>query len=334
MEKKILRWSTASMGLFTVLICVCLYFLPSMKAEWMIAAETDDAGALIELEEAVEKDELNIELPENADGKDITITNNYLSQTLYVRFENGVDNYSDNYSVKGSSNHIANVSYYKEGTAGVLEIKLDKLCEISYSYKDGYLCVDMIDPHEIYDKVIVIDAGHGGEMPGAVRKGIREKDINLDIVKQIKEIFDAADDESIKVYYTRLNDTNPSLKERVQLANKANADMFISIHNNASYSSENGTLILYSPDEMDESSKRLAQLCLHSIVNSAGSRNQGIVNGDNIYIVRSSDVPVALVEVGYMSNHNELDKLINPEYQRKVAEGVYNAVMQAIEEGF
>lgn len=344
MEKKILQWSTACMCGLTILVCISLYYLPTLKEEWVLAAEmTADAsgqGTSIEIENAeAEKDELNIELPENIDGKDISVTNDILHQTIYVRFAQGVDNYSDNYSVRGSSNHIANISYYKEGEAGVLEISLDKVCEMSYSYKEGYLCMNIVDPHDIYDKIIVVDAGHGGSMPGAVKKGVREKDINLAIVEKIKEVFDEAGDENIKVYYTRLDDANVSLTERVELANKSNADLFISIHNNASssgmFTSENGTLVLYSSEDEDElTSRRFAQLCLHNVNDSVGSRNAGIVNGDNIYIVRTSKVPVALIEVGYMTNQTELDNLTNPEYQRKVAEGVYNAVMQAFEEGY
>lgn len=342
MEKKVLKWTTVCSGVLTVLICVCLYFLPSMKEQlgelpWLTSEET-----AVEIEDGageIEKEQLNIELPEDIDGRDITITNDYLTQTIYVKFANGVDNYSDEYSVKGGSNHIANLSYYKEGDAGVLAIRLDKVCEISYSYKDGYLCMNIVDPHDMYDKIVVVDAGHGGRMPGAVKKGIYEKTINLEIVKQIKKVFDEADDDSIKVYYTRLTDVNPSLAERVGLANKVDADLFISIHNNASntgfFNHENGTIILYNPnDEGECSSKRLAQICMENITASAGSQNLGMAKGDDLHIVKNSEVPVVLIEVGYMTNNTELDNLTNPEYQRKVAEGIYNAVMQAFEEGY
>lgn len=296
----------------------------------------------IEIEEGTsgaEKEQLNIELPENTDGKDITITNDYLTQTIYVKFKNGVDNYSDFYSVKGGSNHIANLSYYKEGETGVLAISLDKVCEISYFYKEGSLYMDIMDPHDIYDKIVVVDAGHGGKMPGAVKRGVYEKTLNLEIVKQLKEVFDEAGDESIKVYYTRLSDTNPTLMERVDLANHVDADLFISIHNNSTssglFNNENGTLILYSADdEGSNSSKRLAQICMENVAASAGSRNLGTVDGDNIYIVRSSEVPVVLIEVGYMTNTTELTNLTDPAYQKKVAQGIYNGIMQAFEEGF
>ena len=295
--------------------------------------------AVVEIQESTTiQEQLNIEIPENVDGKDITITNDYLTQTIYVRFAQGVDNYSEKYSVKGGSNHIAHLSYYRDGEAGVLEIALDKVCELSYMYRDGFLCMNLINPREVYDKIVVIDAGHGGRMPGAVKRGIYEKNINLAIVKALKEIIDAADDETMKVYYTRLNDTNPALMERVELANRVDADLFISVHNNASssglFNSENGTLVLYSPEEGEnQPSKRLAQICLENVSNTAGTKKLGVVNGDNIRIVRFSEVPVALIEVGYMTNSVELDNLTNPEYQKKVAQGIYNGILEALEEG-
>ncbi len=341
MEKKILQWITVASGIITLFVCIGLYHLPSIKEQWILAAELTEAAVgqtNIEIEES-EEEKLYIEIPEDVDGKDIVITNDYLTQTIYVRFENTADNYSEEYSVYGSSDHIASMSHYKEAEAQVLAICLDKLYEISYHFEDGKLCMSFIDPHDIYDKIVVIDAGHGGRMSGAVRHGIEEKTLNLEIVKQIKAIFDEVDDESIKVYYTRLDDTNPTLMERVNMANKVDADLFISIHNNAAgtgvFSSRNGTLALYSPDDDTElSSMHFAQICVEQVNASTGSKNQGIADGDYVYIVRTSQVPVALIEVGYMSNQEELEKLSDSEYQRKVAEGVYNAIMQAFDEGY
>lgn len=341
MEKKILQWMTYACGLITLLACISLYQLPAIKEQWILAAEMTDAvvgQTVIEIEES-EDEKLYIEIPENMDGKDIVITNDYQSQTIYVRFKNGVDDYSDNYSVYGSSNHIASMSYYKENGDGVLAIAMDMLYEISYYYEDGNLCMSFIDPHDVYDKVIVVDAGHGGRMSGAVKRGVEEKNLNLAIVQQIKALFDEAGDDSIKIYYTRLDDTNPSLMERANMANKSNADLFISIHNNASssglFTSDSGTMVLYNPlDKNEKNSMRLAELCLENVTASTGSNKLGLVDGEYIYIVRSCKVPVVLIEVGYMTNYEELENLKNEEYQRKVAEGVYNAVMQAFEEGF
>ena len=348
MERKILKWSTCTLGFFTVMMCVCLYFMPTVKGGFLAAVETMPENiqqapiteSKVEISDTVVvKDEkLNIELPDGNDGDDVQIVNDYVNRTVYVRFAKGVKNYSENYVVRGSSNHIANLSYYRDGEAGVLELNLDKVCEHFYSFEDGFLCIEFKDLHEAYDKIVVVDAGHGGKMPGAVKKNIIEKNLNLDIVLKLKEIVDKADNESIKVLYTRLEDVNPSYADRVGLANKLEADLFISVHNNASssgkFNEENGTMVLYSPDETDDSSKRLAQICLDNVTASAGSKRMGLVKANDIYIVRESEVPVALIEVGFMTNTKELDNLCSDTYQYKVAQGIYNAILAAFEEGF
>lgn len=367
MEKIILKWVTGCSGFLTIAACVCLYLFPTIKESMLVEptinlmpekvvqveiiqeelpeglAGTEDTqiGDEPEREEQPEekKDELNIELPAGLDGRNVTISNDYLTQTVSIRFDMGVDNYSEMYQVYGSSNHVSSLSYYKDKDAGILEIQLDQLCELTYRYHDGFLALTFIDPHEIYDKVIVVDAGHGGRAPGAVKKGVNEKDLNLAILTEIKALFDEIDDNSVKVYYTRTTDTNPSLATRVGLANAAKADLFISIHNNSSasgkFNEKNGTMVLYNENDTSElSSKQFAEICLTNVMETTGSNRRGLAKGSYVHIVRNSQVPVALIEVGYMTNLQELAKLQTEEYQKQVAQGVYNAVMQAFEEGY
>ena len=344
MERKILKWTTCWFGLLTIVMCASLYLLPGLKDGFAAAVQKIPEQLFqekpIEIDEglALDDEKLNIELPDGISGKDVQIENDYVNRTIYVRFAKAVDRYSEKYIVRGSSNHIANLSYYKESGEGILEIKLDKACEYFYSYQDGFLCMELKDLHEVYEKVVVIDAGHGGTQPGAVKKDISEKNLNLDIVLQLKKILDQEDEKKIKVFYTRLDDSNPSLAERADMANQLNADLFISVHNNASadgkFDNTNGTMVLYSQKQDDEDSKRLAQICLDNVNESAGSKDLGLVKGDHIYIIRTSNVPVALIEVGYMTNTKELNNLCSAEYQKKVAKGIYNAIMQAFEEGF
>ncbi|MCX5714512.1 MAG: N-acetylmuramoyl-L-alanine amidase, partial [Candidatus Omnitrophica bacterium] len=81
-------------------------------------------------------------------------------------------------------------------------------------------------------KKVVVDAGHGGYDPGAIgRTGLKEKDVNLDIAKRLSNLLRS---EGVKVTLTRSSDTFVSLGKRVRLANDSGADLFVSIHSNAS----------------------------------------------------------------------------------------------------
>jgi N-acetylmuramoyl-L-alanine amidase len=343
MDERVLKGVTVLMGILTIVVCVGMYFFPELHELTVFAAEPNTVSVSTDVVDTVESDgkseaQLQIELPEELDESEITIENEYISQTIYIRFAGGTDDYFDKYDIRGSSDHIASLSYYKDGEEGVIALNLDRVYELEQEYEPGLLSLNFTDPHDIYDKVVVIDAGHGGRAPGAVKLGVEEKDIDLSIVLRIKELFDDEED-SIGVYYTRTTDTNPTLKQRVGLANKSDADLFISIHNNAesngNFSNLKGTQVLFSESDASElSSKVLAQICLEEVTDKLGSRAARLLEGDDIYIIRNSDVPVALIEVGFMTNYDELKKLQTKKYQKAAAEGVYNAIKRAFQEGY
>lgn len=354
-----LKSITLFTGLLTLTMCIALPFFPQLRS-WSVFSE--DVGALFEFDRGQDgsKEEmtggvegtieegtvgldaqLEIQIPEGVDPSMVTIENDYLTQTVSISFPNGMADYFAEYGVRGSSDHIASITYYKQDTQGVLALELDKVYEMTSLFVEDQLYLDFTAPKDIYDKIIVVDAGHGGKAPGAVKDGVKEKDIDLAIALELQQLLEEAqaNDPGLKVYYTRTDDSNPSLEKRVNLANAVEADLFISIHNNSSnsgqFSSLQGTQVLYSESyEGTPSSRTFAQICLEEVISSIGSRNLGLVEGDRIYIIRSSEVPVALIEVGFMTNREELDKLKTEEYQKATAQGIYNAIMRAYDEEF
>ena len=208
-------------------MCMPVLF-PDVHAKAVLAAEqqmkeeyTGDNAALVSVSasDVVEQDkgldaQLEIGLPQSLSEEQIQIENDYVTQTVYIRFAHGVADYFEDYRIRGSSDHIAALSYYKDGEEGVIALSLDQVYELQSKYETGNLYLDFIDPHDIYDKVVVIDAGHGSRAPGAVKNGVSEKSIDLAIVLELKKLFDESDD-NIGVYYTRTSDTNPTFDQRV-----------------------------------------------------------------------------------------------------------------------
>jgi N-acetylmuramoyl-L-alanine amidase len=351
MDEKVLKLVTVLSGVLTIAVCLGLFYFPMLANQSVFAVEQSPelgTGKLVAasanpVEVVEETDEtfaaqLKIGLPTQLSEKELTIENDYVTQTVYIRFAGGSDNYFDEYEIKGNCDHIDSLSYYKDGTDGVIALELDRVYELQQTYEQGSLYLDFLDPHEVYDKVVVIDAGHGGKVPGAVKLGVEEKDIDLAIVLKLKKLFDAGED-NIGVYYTRTTDTNPTLSQRVELANRSDADIFISVHNNSesngNFTKTNGTQVMYSEsDDSSLSSKKLAQICLDNVTESLGSRARELLEGDDIYIIRTSKVPVALIEVGFMTNYEELEKLQTQKYQKAAAKGIYNAIMEAFQEGY
>lgn len=353
MEEKTLRFAAVFLFVLMVIVCITLPYFPEIHTRAVEAkeerlAEEEFAANQREMKnlEIADADipadthegQLCLRLPEGVAGTDIQFTNDYVTQTVSIEIPGTDADYFNNYPIIGSSNHIDTLSYTRKGDEGLIEIVMDRVYELKTEYDEQHYYFDFLTPQEVYDKVVVIDAGHGGRAPGATKQGINEKDIDLAIVLQLKNILDA-NDQNIGVYYTRTDDSNPTFDQRVQLANKSDADLFISIHNNATssgrFSSTSGTAVMYNEADMSAlSSERFAQICLEEVTSQLGSKNKGLVKGNSIYIIRTSEVPVALIEVGFMTNREELELLNSEDYQRETAEGIYHAILRAFEEGY
>lgn len=183
-------------------------------------------------------------------------------------------------------------------------------------------------------KVIVIDAGHGGDDEGAVSFDgkVNEKDYTLLIVKELKDMFDKSD---ITAYYTRLSDKYVSKKERVKLVNEVDADMMISIHCNASdewTSTANGAEALFSKRKTGSkklTNKKLAKLLSDNVSDNVGIRNRGIIQREELYLMHHSKVPTAIIETGYITDKSDLRYIVSKSGRRKIAHGIYNAIVEA-----
>ena len=173
---------------------------------------------------------------------------------------------------------------------------------------------------------VVIDPGHGGKDPGAVVGDIYEKDINLAIALMVRDKL--AREEGIKVSMTRENDTFLSLTERADFANDLNADLYVSVHANAlddeTYS---GIFTFYSTDK--PSSKKPAEIIQRAVSKATGAIDRGI-RTEYFVVIRETEMPAVLIETGFMTCSEELALLIDPVYQAKVAEGIYDGVLAVI----
>ncbi len=216
-----------------------------------------------------------------------------------------------------------------------LTLELDTVYAHSIREDETYYYIGLQKPSEVYDRILVLDAGHGGKDAGALSKdeSVYEKNVNLGILLELKKLLDQ---ENIKVYYTRLGDDKVFLRPRVELANAVDCDYFISIHCNASGSTKpSGTEIFYYATEFKQvSSKALATIFSEEIGKSTTLTNRGLVSlrKDDVYILNHSKVPAVLIESGYMTNLNDLNYLKEKENQKSIAQGIYSGILRAYEE--
>lgn len=224
---------------------------------------------------------------------------------------------------------------------------------------------------------VVIDPGHGGTDTGAVYGSAREAEISLSVAKELKTILDSSS--HFKPTLTRSKDSNLTLPERVQVAEKNQADIFLSIHTNASPDARARGVEFYfqnqlAPDEetlflansenqmgkaneevaadagsdltkkgdvlaIVEDLKRghkmsqslLLSRKLYGIWSQAqggtGTRHSNTIRQAPFYVIAKTQIPSVLIELGFISNPKESEKLMSPTFQKEIARRIYNGLL-------
>lgn len=173
--------------------------------------------------------------------------------------------------------------------------------------------------------LIVLDPGHGGEDEGCSRREVKEKEINLRIAGVVRAKLEEL---GYRVLLTREGDEGLGLEERVKTANDAGADIFVSIHQNASeLSGVEGLETWYyeselTPEKETNPSRRLATLIHKFTLESTGAADRELRTADNLYVTRETSMPSCLVEAGFLSNDGECGKLTDEQYQERIAKGI------------
>lgn len=182
-------------------------------------------------------------------------------------------------------------------------------------------------------KVIVIDPGHGGSDPGAIgAAGTREKDITLAISKRVKEYLE---DEGAKVYMTRTTDVDvygpnasdrDELQARVDVGERNNADVFLSLHINSSVNKDIGGFSTYYYPKTNND-LRLAQNVQKKLADNFGVDDLGVRQA-NFYVVKRISMPAILVEMCFISNPKEEKLMAGSWFQKKTARLIVEGVEQ------
>lgn len=189
------------------------------------------------------------------------------------------------------------------------------------------ICGSLTLFHSIDDAsfVVVLDAGHGGNDPGATVGETYEKDINLAVALLVQGQL--TEQENIVVKMTRTEDIFMSLSDRATYANDENADLFVSIHANALENNEDysGIFSFYHPDK--RSSKKSARIIQEAVSNETDAINRG-VRGENYAVLRETKMPAVLVETGFMTCPEELALLLDSNYQKQLAKGIAKGILE------
>ena len=210
------------------------------------------------------------------------------------------------------------------------------------------LCVALYSCDEYIDAVaqlpiVIIDAGHGGEDPGAIGYGnVYEKDLNLSISRLICEELTVRGytvvmtREEDRLLYTEAENIKgirkiSDLKNRVRIFNAYESAIAVSIHMNTFYAPQyQGTQIYYSNAD---GADRLAAAIRDSVrADLQPDNKRPLKHSEGIYLLENSKIPTVLVECGFLSNPEECEKLSEKEYQKRLSFSIVCGIINYIEE--
>ncbi|NLL78821.1 MAG: N-acetylmuramoyl-L-alanine amidase [Clostridiales bacterium] len=368
MQERLMRYTAL---ITTVLALVSMaVMLRFASAKTIVIAEEVTAGSGAEQEYAEKKQEsiplhlvenkavspsVCIPLPEDVRPDDIVIENHYIEHRINVIIAGAETSYYKEKEINGGIGSIRAAACYKESDSVVLAFQMDGLYEHKYLLEEHALFLEFVNPHEMYDRIIVLDAGHGGADNGRKEHGLKEKDASLFIVEQVRNTFE---DSGVRIYCTRQEDASISAEKRIAFINELRPDLVISVHLNASEEqSLYGTEVWYNEQYVIPvfGNVELADLLERCVVRAADGRANGLVacgsrmlqgskeateqkqkqgkETDVLYteeeeLLMGVRAPAAVLEAGYLTNPRERQLLEQEAYQKMIAEGICDAIRQ------
>lgn len=193
---------------------------------------------------------------------------------------------------------------------------------------------DISDITGLKGRTIAIDPGHGGSDSGAIGPtGVMEKSVTMRVSRELKRLLEA---EGARVVLTRTSDTEVSpkgarataveeLEARCDIANRANADIFLSIHADAFTNREVKGTTAYYYTKGSKQSKLLADSVRTALIDAIGTVDRG-TQTSNFYVVKHTDMPAILVEISFISNPDE-ERMMNSDAGiKKIAQGIADGI--------
>lgn len=308
-----------------------LRFVSESNALYMYLGETENKPGNNTDNTRPVRQGLFASLPDGVNISDLMIEDQYWNRRIILSMPGDQTAFYQSNAIRNPYPVVEDISVHFEGGRTKIILTTSRIQGYELAKENGGFSLHLGNPSEIYDKIVVLDAGHGGIDPGAAAGGYNEKDINFTILNQYtKEYFEGS---NIKIYFTRTSDVKIDLYERADFASRVEADIFISLHMNAaSATSAAGTSVYYSILNTSTTSggltgKQMATTLAENLSKSLGTKNRGIIAKDFV-VVRETRMPAVLIELAFITNASDRKIITTPATQKKAAKTIYDTVVQ------
>ena len=335
MYEKLMKHTVIASVIFAIFAMTSMIYA-TYHAPVMIEADSESISASKEIENA-EQDKnakelsiatdkgqeayLCIPIDSNITDDKISLEANYVEQQLCITIFEQKENFYSHNKIYGNSQEIDKVFWNYKNDTTKLQLQLNGVYEHKAFCKNNMLYLEFNKPKESFDRIIVLDAGKEyGKYTQQVLNVLRDK------LSQNQW--------NAKIYFTGMDQQKTSDKKIVNLANKAKADMLISVQvaDDEIDSEKHGVQTIYNPTYFipELNSIDLGDILEQNVCKATGATANGMIEaGETNSLIHDATVPVSIVQIGYISNKHDKALLDDNTYIERTADGIYQAIQDA-----
>ncbi len=344
MYDKLLKWSGIIGSCVLILMITGMLYYSSQKSLVYVHAEEEQHEiAGVQHDETVH--ELIQIIPEARENQGkfyipvggmitqeaIHIENDYMNRRLKITIDGMSASFFEKNIMHGKLDGVALVQAGNRSNGVIIFLTMEQIYEYEAVLENQKLGLIFKEPGDVYDQIVVLDAGHGGSDKGLSQNGIIEAELCMEITELIKKKLEA---QGVRVYLTRGSENQPDTEQRALFAEETDADLFLSIH--LSEGADYGINAYYNDTYFMSGLNNVtfADRLVREAATAVNNRGNGVfaVEQTEEEVLCAVEIPAARLELGCPANTQEAELLKRADYKEDLAEGIVQAIMQSLDE--
>ena len=282
-------------------------------------------------------DVLIIPLPKSVSSDNIVLEDRYIDHQLRIYVDSREEGFYKDNAIVTDLDIIENAVCVSQNDTGsvCLDFDLDNLYVNESSLTESSTIeVKFYRPSQKYDRIVVVDADAGGRTLGVANGLLLEKEITLETALLLKNTVSRDQNNNVKFYFTRQADEDVDIEKRKALIRDCQADLFVELSADTSDNPADNGVTCYYNDRFflrRLSNAEFADIMERNVATKAGAPALGVMPSVEDELIETAGIPSVRVSMGYVTGEKDSINLAQQSYKSRVAEGVYNAVLEAFE---
>ena len=273
--------------------------------------------------------EICIPLETGTKAENVVVENHYMERELWIYVQNGRKSFYREHQLTGDFSLVGNGICEAQNEGVLLRLSMKEILEYHSTLEEGTLKIDFVNPRESYDRIVVLDPVGGGRDRGVADSGCEEKNIALEVARQTAQLLEGS---MVKIYLTRTEDTEVAQEVRRSFADWVDADLYLEIGLSADDAQESpyGIRAEYNDEYYlpDFGNVQWADCVTRQVTVASSNRAIGLFPAEEDDILWQLKIPAARISLGYVTNSSERQLLEQESYQKKLAEGIAEAISE------